>query len=408
MSEQFVDSFVEKLILLEEKMGSKIHHGVMPLPTKPVHDAIDIQHVAKQIAEFAGLSGFTFIIAIAKQKAKVGGHIDLSTPGKEVYVEVDSDMMKFPDAIAATLCHEVCHKWLQINGIRSMIEIDNEILTDITSVFLGFGKIMLNGCKSVNVRNEGEKIITETLTAGYLNQDQFAFVYRLICAMRSISSTAFMQGLNAGAAQAIKRCDRLWGQYYGERFHEKEIDPATPSNFRRQFISAQQIMAHLDKHAVYIKKSFCETIDAFLISGHKKLNSLMQKYGDTTQSNEPNPSLYFLRKIALETKIERLSEDIRSISQNAKGFLQHAKAIGRGLSRNRARFPPPSPAVLSIVTCPQDGTKMRLPENSADIIVSCPSCKYRFAYNTSPLSFTDPPQRKLTWWQKLQNPSKKV
>jgi hypothetical protein len=218
MADPFVEAFVDKLILLEQTAGAQVHYRVMPPLTIPFQDSLAIQSVAKKIAEFIGLTEFIFIIAIIKQKKNVVGHIDLSTGGKEVFVEVDSDMMKFPDAVAATLCHEVCHKWLQVNGIQSPIEADNEILTDITSVFLGFGKIMLNGCRTTNVRQEtapnGTSTITETMTAGYLDRDQLAFVYRLVCAMRSISSSDFMQGLNAEATLAVNGCDSLYAHHY--------------------------------------------------------------------------------------------------------------------------------------------------------------------------------------------------
>ena len=143
MSDQFVEAFVDKLILLEQRTGAGVQYRVIPPFTTPFDDHLSIQKVAKEIAASIGLTGFTFVVAVAKQKEKVGGHIDLSIQDTNVFVEIDANMMKFPDAVGATLCHEVCHKWLQIQGIRSPIEIDNEILTDITTVFLGFGKIML-------------------------------------------------------------------------------------------------------------------------------------------------------------------------------------------------------------------------------------------------------------------------
>lgn len=112
MSDRFVKNFVEKLILLEQKTRVTVLYRLMAPFTTPFYDHLSIQKAAKQIADFIGLTGFTFIVAVAKQKEKVGGHIDLATNGKEVFIEVDEDTMKFPDAVGATLCHETCHKWL--------------------------------------------------------------------------------------------------------------------------------------------------------------------------------------------------------------------------------------------------------------------------------------------------------
>jgi len=183
MPERFVEAFVDKLVLLQQKTGTRVHYRVMPPLTVPFQDCLAMQTVAKEIAEFIGLEDFTFIVTTAKQKENVGGHIDLSTSGREVFVEVDSEVMEFPDTTAAALCHEICHKWLQVNNIHSVIEIDNEILTDISCVFLGFGKIMLNGCNVTKVRNEitpdGTRTVTKTLTATSGAQYQSAVITRL-------------------------------------------------------------------------------------------------------------------------------------------------------------------------------------------------------------------------------------
>ena len=408
MSDRFVEAFVDKLILLERRTGASVQYRVMPPFTTPFHDHLSIQTAAKEIAAFIGLTGFTFIVAVARQKENVGGHIDLSPHDKCVFVEIDHDIMKFPDAVGATLCHEVCHKWLQVNGIDSPIEIDNEILTDITSVFLGFGKIMLNGCRTANVRQEtvpdGTRTITETMTAGYLDRDQLAFVYGLVCAMRRIPSSDFMQGLNAEAAQAVHGCNSSLGHHYASRFYLTEASRESVAGFTSRVGEAQYTMADLDKHATYINKSVCETVDVFLKAGHKKFESLGQEAVAMTQDTSPDPVLRFLQAIQIEFTINRLSEEVRSVSQEAEELLQHARQIGQHLSREGSRFPPPSPAMFNIVTCPQDGTKLRLPESWGHLIATCPTCKYRFAYDTSAVSFSEPlPARKLAWWQKIGN-----
>ncbi len=55
-----------------------------------------------------------------------------------------------------------------------------------------------------------------------------------------------------------------------------------------------------------------------------------------------------------------------------------------------------------------DGTILRLPENSSNLVATCPVCRYSFAYNTSPLSFIGQSissmgnkQKSTQWWKKL-------
>lgn len=412
MSDRFVEAFIEKLILLEQKTGANVQYRMMPPLTVAFPDHLAIQRIARQIAEFIGLTGFTFIVAVAKQKKKVGGHIDLSTAGKEVFVEVDEDTIKFPDAVAAVLCHEACHKWLQVNALALPIESEDEILTDITTVFLGFGKIMLNGCKANNVRFEaipnGTRTITETKSFGYLDRDQLAFVYRLVCAMRNITPSDFMQGLNVEAANAVQRCDASLGRHYDARFHRPEMSHDTVEAFQKRTVDLQYSMADLDKHAIYIKKCLCATTDPFLTSGHKKLKSLREKVAAMVQETEPDPVLRFLRNIQREFAVERLTEELHSVGRESSALLQHAKAVGYHFFQNGNRFPKPTSQMFNIVTCPQDGTKLRLPENSDDLVVTCPTCKYRFAYNTAPVTFPEPTSPvEQTWWQRVQNRMKR-
>jgi hypothetical protein len=95
MPDLFVESFTEKLILLEQKTGAQVSYRLMSPFKTPFHDYLSIQQAAKEIADFIGLSGFTFIVAVAKQKDKVGGHIDLSTSERDVFIEIDGDTIKF-------------------------------------------------------------------------------------------------------------------------------------------------------------------------------------------------------------------------------------------------------------------------------------------------------------------------
>jgi hypothetical protein len=408
MSDRHIETFIDKLILLEQKTGAKAHYRIMPPLKEKSQDVITIQKSAKLIAAFIGMNDFTFIIGIKGQGEKVGAHIDLSAPGKDIFVEVDDDVMKFPDTVAATLCHEICHKWLQINAISSPLESDNEILTDITSVFLGFGKIMLNGCRTTNVKKEttvnATQTITETMTAGYLDRDQLALVYRLVCAMRRIPSSDFMRGLNADAALAVRKCDLSSEQYYDVRFHGRETTQETISAFTSSIVGVQRTMANLNKHVTYTKKSLCETVDVFLGLGYRKLESLRKKAVAMTQDNEPDPALCFLQAIKRDFEVTRLRNEVNSLKEATEGFLRHARDVGRHLFRNSHRFPPPSPEMFSVVFCPQDGTKLQLPEDSDDLIATCPTCNYRFAYNTRVLSYQESPVTlRLTLMKRIWN-----
>ena len=408
MSDHFVEAFVDKLILLERIAGASAHYRIMPPFAVPFHDINTVQKAVRIIAEFIELKGFVFVVDPQKQKEHVAGNIDLSTKDEFIFIEVDDTLMKdFPDAIGATLCHEVCHKWLQIKGIAAPIERDNEILTDITSVFLGFGKIMLNGCQTSRITFEKsiseKKMITKTTSVGYLDQDQLAFVYCLVCAMRNIPSSDIVQGLTATAARAVEQCNLSFGQHYAPCYHQIDAIQNSVTGFTGLLDNSRYTLADLDKHVVYIKQGLCEVIDVFLKGGHKKIEALRQKASEMILATPQDPALRFIQAIKIEFEIKRFISQANTVSQEAAGLLQHAKGIGRHLARNRDRFPAPAPQMFTIVTCPQDGTKLRLPENSGDIIARCPKCNYSFPYNTNVPVFPEPSSpAKLTWRQKFK------
>jgi hypothetical protein len=387
MAETFVLSFVDKLILLEQKTGSRVHYRIMPPLSGPLDDCISIQKVAKQIADSIDLSQFTFIITFAKQKKNVGGHIDLSTMSREVFIEIDPDALSFPDSVAATLCHEICHKWLQMMGIASPIEMENEILTDITTVFLGFGKIMLNGCELKGVTRAGTTTTTQTRKCGYLTRDQLAFVYRLVCSMRGIPFSECMSGLSREASDSIRACDRSFGHYYAERFHRVETTMDALKDFQRKNVYQQWKLAELSKYLDYVKQSLCETGDRFLVTAHRTSRELSQKAETIAQGSDHDPALRFLRSIRKSHELEQLATEIAAVGSRSQDLLWFSKLIGIQLRQRERFFPRPSVTMFNIVKCPQDGTKLRLPKESPNLMVSCPTCRYRFPYNTKCISF---------------------
>ena len=113
MHEINIESFAAKLLLLERASGSNLIHQIAEPFDNSFCDVICIQRRAKIIAESIGLLDHRFNVAIATQGKHTGGHIDLSTSGKDVFIEIDPALLEFPDALSATLCHEICHKWLQ-------------------------------------------------------------------------------------------------------------------------------------------------------------------------------------------------------------------------------------------------------------------------------------------------------
>ena len=226
-SDLYIDDYLDKIFLLEKSIGAKTTYKILePFPVD-TEDSLSIQKAAKTIADFVGLNNLVFIVAKTKQKSNVGGYIELNNNENEVFIEISDNISKSQNAVLAVLAHEITHKYMQINAISCgtgpLLEYENEILTDITSIFLGFGKLMLNGYEivkeSVNIVN----YTRETIKIGYLNKKQIAFVYRLICAMRKIPKNDMLSGLSSEAISEISDCYCYEEYYFNQEFHNNKF-----------------------------------------------------------------------------------------------------------------------------------------------------------------------------------------
>ncbi len=89
-------------------------------------------------------------------------------------------------ALAATVVHELMHYFLIYRkNITLPDNLDNEKITDLSAIVLGFGKIMLNG-KVINF--EKQKINT----LGYLSLEEIAYAFKKISALRNVNDFAYL------------------------------------------------------------------------------------------------------------------------------------------------------------------------------------------------------------------------
>ena len=76
----------------------------------------------------------------------------------------------------AILVHEICHKFLWIHGYRETTD-EIEYLTDACAIYVGFGKVLYEGCERVTYSFEGMQHVFRVNSLGYLSQEQIAFLY---------------------------------------------------------------------------------------------------------------------------------------------------------------------------------------------------------------------------------------
>lgn len=173
-------AFLSLVKVLETAVGNQTGYNLLdPFPCVTLEEGkpayLPIQRAGRVIAQHVGLNGLTFIVAVTTHQPDTAGHIELRYDSSEVFVEVSQDICSFKDAVLATLCHEISHKFLHVRKIKDgFVQLEQELLTDVAAVYLGMGKIMLNGCeceRTCRVTTNGRTTTTtHKLKTGYVTK----------------------------------------------------------------------------------------------------------------------------------------------------------------------------------------------------------------------------------------------
>lgn len=402
MSQISVEDYIRKVEMLEKQVGAKTTYEMLPPFSLNPNDPIAIQAAAKKIAEFVGLQDITFIIATAKQEDKVGGHIELKPEESTIYVEISKEMKKFHATVLAVLAHEITHKYLQVNNISCgagpFYQYENEILTDITTIFLGLGKLMLNGCECQNIREEnvpgGTRIITETVKAGYLDRSQLAFVYRLVSAMRRIPAKVYEPGLSTEAAHTLQECETQYRYYFDDRFSEPSTKSRLVENANSAIRTTQSILSNIDKNLSYLQHACMNEVEVFLRKTHKRLMEIILESRKITDANEYDPCLRFINNMQVDQETTKLISEIKDLESQAAQYESSIAQLASLVQTLGAPFLQPRLDMFNTVICRNDGTKLKLPEGKPNLIAKCPKCQYEFVADTSAPVYNKPPTPK--------------
>jgi hypothetical protein len=134
---------------------------------------VETQYLARKIADHYRLPVTTVVVTFSST-LKPPGRVELSN-SNEFFVELQMQYRSAPKVIAAVLAHEIAHIFLHRCGVGFSVEIENEILTDTTAVFVGFGPTILNAVLRNSRKLQDGAIQTRTEHFGYLSLDEFGY-----------------------------------------------------------------------------------------------------------------------------------------------------------------------------------------------------------------------------------------
>ncbi len=377
---------LEKIFLLESKLGEKYSHTTFEPFKFNSADPLRVQDAGKKISEFIGLKGLTFIISYTRQKAGVGGHIELEK-NSDVFIEIDDKYKTNSDIVLSILAHEICHKYLYINNVKLFPEYENEILTDLATVYTGLGKLSLNGCETITKTSTvaGNKTTTTTTTnnVGYLNRSQFAFAYKIICTMRKVPLETVFQNLSIEAVNEIKNIEANQSAYFDKNFFNNEFPKKMISDAMSNEIGNSQInFARLNKNIRELEESIINIANKLIKDFHDVTKTELEKINGTASMVFNNDSYNFIKNLTVAETLESLKIKSKEKDLYAQKLIDSLSIFTSFISENYpTEYNGKSLEFLFQFKCPACNHKMRIGEKKL-ARVKCPQCNYSFIANT--------------------------
>lgn len=128
-----------------------------------------------------------------------------------------------PHIMGAILAHELTHHLLANKHIGYPDEGEDERLTDFATVFLGLGKLTLNGYDPIQwCVPRIDKVVTYTYQVGYLSAREIADTMCRICSFRSIPLSDVQSNLTSSARSHLATAQAAMLQHERQKLEEQE------------------------------------------------------------------------------------------------------------------------------------------------------------------------------------------
>lgn len=133
-----------------------------------------IHLIARKVANHFRLRETIFIVEIDRT-LKAAAQVEV-TPGREIYVRYNPGDILDTAELIPVLAHEIAHVFLDRLGLRFPSVYLNEVLTDVTVSFLGFGHKYLSAQRRMKFRHKRRVISEKLFTVGYITPEEMGFI----------------------------------------------------------------------------------------------------------------------------------------------------------------------------------------------------------------------------------------
>ena len=179
---------IHRHIAILDKLYDELpNEAIFYMKFPPRLDAIGLNKLASAMASYAHIPCTTFIVDSAFASENNEAEISWPTSGFGVaYISVKKELLEHVGVCIKVLAHEIAHEYLRLHSISYKDVELNERMTDVTSVYLGFGYYIINEPSYTTFKEDAvtRKIHRIEVTPGYLTKDEFQYVHSLINEVR--------------------------------------------------------------------------------------------------------------------------------------------------------------------------------------------------------------------------------
>lgn len=370
MSQIPEQDYIDKILMLENSSHRfRKYELIEPQNLSENLDIIEIQNITKRLSQHIGFDKLIFTISLKdfdKKEGKIeevfsntAGNILLDNC-EDVLIHLSRSLEGYPECVLATLSHEISHKYNHFNKLYFQNSYENEIFTDLTSVYLGYGKLMLNGVEVIKKYGEAYSEKIHTKKVGYLNREQLAFIYVVINNLLGIKNKEYYLNLKDDAIVVVKKIEKKYQpliqniKYYKHRIQEI-------NNIRYK-------LAHLMKVSQEINEQKTIELNTYLRDEFIQLNLL------ENQTNKYKKD--FINKTLIEPrKFRKFRKDFPKILFDSKKYRYYLQ-----LNKKEKNIPSENNENL-LINCLVCNTNIKLKTRNIGII-KCPKCNFKFAVDT--------------------------
>lgn len=319
----------------------------------------DLEEEAKSILNFVGLTECKPKCRFDKTDNGVAGFTKNNHSIYEIEITVNEDYRKNPKACSAILVHEICHKVIFLNGIDFKYPVPqeyNEIYTDLCTIYIGLGKVVLDGYIDTN---------TKCLKMGYLKVDMYRQTYNIIA--KTTNKYTILKGQEDINDPLLEEALTIWG-----------TPEDVKSTLKKSFLKNEYSLAEVNRNILLLKQILNQV---YIMHGNifRKLSNEATELGIFGQILKNKPITLFsniYESLFDHSEFEKFSLAQREIYNLILAITDEYKDISIGaLSYNE-------------LVCPNCGYTSKTNIEDRDTIVKCPSCSIYFRFCNTHLNIT--------------------